>query len=140
MKILLIVPALLLAHHAFFVDFTFNVPVNLQDYQQPSTYVGSSQSIYCVVIKGTTPGSGAAPVEIGTGRTPIAIPASGNFNATVTVAVTLHSGRTASEATDYRCYFTVADGVTAASAVTSGSLHPRAGTTPVLLVSGHITH
>lgn len=138
MKILLIVPALLLAHHAFFADFTFNVPVNLQDYQQPSTYVGSSQSIYCVVIKGA-PG-GSAPIEIGSGRTPIAIPASGNFNATVTVAVTMRSGHAASEATDYRCYFTVADGVTAASAVSSGQLRPRAGTTPVLLVSGHITH
>jgi hypothetical protein len=132
MKILLVIPALLLAHHALFADYTFNVPVNLQDYQQPSTYVGSSQSIYCIVIVGTT--------EIGTGRTPISIPASGNFNATVTVAVTMRSGHAASEATDYRCYFTVADGVTAASAVSSGQLHPRAGTTPVLLVSGHITH
>ncbi len=132
MKILLVVPALLLAHHAFFADYTFNVPVNLQDYQQPSSYVGSSQSIYCVVLTGTT--------ELGTGRTPIAIPASGNFNATVTVAVTMRSGHAPSEATDYRCWFTVADAVPAATAVSRGELHPRAGTTPVLLVSGHITH
>jgi hypothetical protein len=132
MTSILAIPALLLSLGAFAADFTFNVPVNLQDYQQPSTYVGSSQSIWCTVIAGTA--------EIGRGHTPLAIPASGNYNATVSVAVTLRAGTHASDATGYRCWLSVSDDVTAASAVSSGALKARPGTTPVLLVYGYLTH
>jgi hypothetical protein len=124
-------PVLFALFGFFFADFTFNVPVTLQDYVQPSSVAGSSQSIYCVV-------SNASHIEIGRGRTPMAIPASGNLTTTVTVAVSMIAGHLASEATDYKCMFTVADDVTAASKVASGELRPRAGTTPVLLVTGHI--
>jgi hypothetical protein len=125
-----IIPALL-SLLAAFSDFTFSVPVSLQDYHQPSSVVGSSQSIYCGVY---TP----AGAQIGVGRTPIAIPASGNFNATVTVEVTVASGHRASEATDYKCWFAVADNMPASTKLTDGELKARPGTTPVLLVSGRI--
>lgn len=116
-----------------FTDFTFNVPVSLQDYTQPTSVSGSSQSVYCSVYN-------ASGGEVGRGRTPIAIPASGNYNATVTVAVTMISGHATSQATDYKCWFDVADDTPASTKVTSGELRPRSGTTPVLLVSGHIAH
>ena len=112
------------------VDFTFNVPVSLQDYVQPSSVLGSTQSVYCAVLAGTT--------EIGRGHTPIAIPASGNYNATVSVQVTVAAGHRASDATDYKCWFAVADNAPADTYVTRGELRARGGTTPVLLVTGHI--
>ena len=130
MPLQFVAPALLLLWHAF-SDFTFNVPVSLQDYKQPPSVAGSSQSIYCGVYN-------AAGAQIGIGRTPIAIPASGNFNATVTVEVTVASGHRASEATDYKCWFAVADNRPASGMLADGELKARSGTTPVLLVSGHI--
>jgi hypothetical protein len=125
-------PVLFALFSLLFVDFTFSVPVTLQDYVQPSSVAGSSQSIYCSVYN---TGGG----EVGRGRTPIAVPASGNLSTTVSVGVTMISGHAASEATDYKCWFAVADGVPASTKVTSGEMRPRSGTTPVLLVSGHLT-
>jgi len=111
-------------------DFTFQVPVSLQDYQQPASVVGSSQSVWCSVSAGTA--------ELGRGHTPLAIPASGNYSATVTVQVSVRPGTRASDATDYKCWFSVSDDITAQMALSRGDLHARTGTTPVLLVSGHI--
>ena len=115
----------------FVVDFTFNVPVSLQDYVQPGSVVGATQYIRCNVLAGTS--------QIGTGSGAIMIPASGNFNGTVAVQVTVNAGHHASEVTDYKCWFDIG-GFPATQALRQGDIRPRAGAAPVLEVSGHMTH
>ncbi len=115
-------------------DFTFRVPVNLTDYVQPGSVIGSSQSLVCHIYK-VAPG---VATDIGQGKTVLAIPASGNLNVTVSVDVNAVAPNHPQDASLYRCWFYVADGVTADSALTGGDLKPKAGTTPVLNVNGSI--
>jgi hypothetical protein len=112
-------------------DFTFHVPLILQTYHQPDSVVGSTHSVVCVVSGGGR--------EIGRGKTPMGMPADGNLSTTIHVEVNARAPARAADATDYRCTFNVSDTVTADYAVTHGDLRPRPGTTPVLVVSGHIT-
>lgn len=119
-------------------DFTFRVPVNIQDYERLSSLPGG-EAIVCEVI---APGSRTT----GMGSTPLPISPSGNLNTTVAVEVNVTPPARPQDATDYRCYFLLANAprVTAeqalATTLTSSSIYMRArpGTTPVVVVTGKI--
>jgi hypothetical protein len=117
-------------------DFTFKVPVNLQDYVRPESLPGG-EAIVCDVF---APG---AKSHVGNGSATLPIPPSGNLNTTVTVEVNATGPGRKENASDYRCYFLLANAprTTAEQALaqTAGiTLTPKPGTTPVVLVTGKI--
>lgn len=117
-------------------DFVFKVPVTIQDYERPASLPGG-EAIVCEVI-----GPGLHSL-IGRGSTPLPIPPSGNLSGPVTVEVNATDPARRSAATDYRCYFLLANAphLTAEEALAAKSgikLAARPGTTPVVVVTGKI--
>ncbi len=130
-------------------DFTFKVPVNLADFVAPATVKGN-KAILCSVSR-------RAPDQvIGTGSTTLSIPSSGKLNTTVSVDVNVAGPNKPQDASSYRCSFVFSYEVMSFPTflnpsreigtgiedfdvlVKNGQLKPKAGTTPVFIISGNI--
>ena len=146
-------------------DFTFKVPVNLTDFVAPAAVKGSK--VMQCTVSGVAGGTAVAALDvraagapavvvIGNGYAGVSIPPSGNLNTTVSVDVNVPAPNRPQNATSYQCSLSFSVDILSGGTwmnpvhtvgsyferfddlIKNGQLKPKAGTTPVFIVSGNI--
>ena len=118
-------------------DFTFNVPVNLQNMHREVNTIG----VTCRTFK--VRGNYTGPNVVGGGHTSyVAIPldSNGGYRGTIVVNFDAESGKSASDATYYECDLYINGGsVQSHTSSTGAAFESRAGTARTIRVSGNIS-